>query len=85
MGTGKHLFSLCLVTSETFLCHFRGWRLSGKLDQLIVVGDIFGVAFGASHRSLIPFLMATHTLAVVGALEPDSTGQLRIERLLVAG
>ena len=54
-------------------------------DQLLMIRDILWVAFHATHRSLVPFLVAVHALPVMGAFETDSPGQHRIESPLVAG
>jgi hypothetical protein len=83
VGTGKHLLGLNIVTAKTLFYHFGRSRFPGKLDQLVMIRDILWVAFGAPHRSLVPFLVTAHALPVVCAFEPDSPEQLRVEGFLV--
>jgi hypothetical protein len=85
VGTGKHLLALNIVTAETLFGHLGGLGFARELDQLAVVRDILGVAVGAAHRPLVPFLVTAHALPVLNTLEPDSSGQLWIEGILVTG
>jgi len=85
VGTGKHLVSLSIVTAEALLGHLCGFGFPCELDQLTVGRNILGVAVGAAHRSLVPFLVTAHALPVMSALEPDSPGRLGVESGLVTG
>jgi len=85
VGTGKHLLGLDIVTTETLFGHICRLGVPGKFDQIGVIRDILRVAFGAAHRSPVPFLVAAHALAVIGTFEPDSPWQLSVEGILVTG
>lgn len=71
------------MTAETLFYYLGGFRSPGKLDQRVMIRDILWVTFGATHRSPVPFLVTAHALPMVGTLESDSPGQLRIEGFLV--
>jgi len=60
------------VAPEAFFGYFHGLGFSGKVNQLAVVRDIFEVALDAAHRSFVPFLVACHALAMMGALKTNT-------------
>ena len=74
-----------IVTPETFLGDVGGAGVGGEFDQFLMARNIFWVTAGAPNRSFVPFFVAPHALAVMGAQKPDPFRNFGVKRGLMTG